>query len=155
MAAPIQWIVDLRHRFAVSTTRSGRWGVSIILLTIVVRALLAPMTVKHLKWRRRCCALAPQLQALRAEHNGDKQRQQQATMAFYAENKINPFASCLPLVAQMPFFVGLFCLLQTDLRADICGQSARACGAVAGDAGRFLFIPDLTAIAGGWVLAVS
>ena len=81
-------------------------------------------------------------------------------MKFYAENKINPFASCLPLVAQMPFFIGLFYLLQTDLRREICGQAIRsafvngkppACGTLAGANGseHFLFIPDLTAKATG------
>ncbi|HEV7807010.1 MAG TPA: YidC/Oxa1 family membrane protein insertase [Solirubrobacteraceae bacterium] len=155
---PVQWIVDLLHPvllFFHDTIGVG-WGVSIILLTVVVRALLAPLMVKQFKSMQAMVRLAPQLAQLQAEHQDDKQRQQQETMRFYRENKVNPFSSCLPLVAQMPFFVGLFWLLQTDLRSDICGQTARACGAIAGAGGaeRFLFIPDLTAIATGWVLAV-
>jgi YidC/Oxa1 family membrane protein insertase len=76
-------------------------------------------------------------------------------MKFYAENKINPFASCLPLVAQLPFFIGLFYLLQSDLRREICGQTAKACGLVPGDNGEgFLFVPDLTNNAHGGVLVV-
>jgi YidC/Oxa1 family membrane protein insertase len=84
-------------------------------------------------------------------------------MKFYAENKINPFASCLPLVAQMPFFIGLFYLLRNDLRVEICGKALHLvahkpppCGTIAGANGaeKFLFIPDLTAQATGWVLAV-
>jgi YidC/Oxa1 family membrane protein insertase len=110
--------------------------------------------------------VAPQLKELQNKHKGDKQRQQQEVMKFYAENKINPFASCLPLVAQMPFFIGLFYLLQTDLRREICGGAIQAaelvngklppCGQVAGADGSesFLFIPDLTDKATGWVLAV-
>ena len=89
-------------------------------------------------------------------------------MKFYAENKINPFASCLPLLAQFPFFIGLYYLLQSDLRREICGKAAEAagmvvkagvkpppCGEVPGSGGaeHFLFIPDLTAGATGWVLA--
>ena len=75
-------------------------------------------------------------------------------MKFYKENQVNPFASCLPLLAQLPFFLGLFYLLQSDLRHEICGQAAKR---RAGDgscrlrsrsrrpAREFLFIPDLTA----------
>ena len=84
-------------------------------------------------------------------------------MKFYAENKVNPFASCLPLLAQMPFFIGLFYLLQSDLRdghlrrAATVGAKNTPCGRDRGRDDRrreFLFIPDLTAKATGWVLAV-
>jgi YidC/Oxa1 family membrane protein insertase len=77
-------------------------------------------------------------------------------MKFYAENKINPFASCLPLVAQLPFFIGLFYLLQSDLRNEICHQTAKACGQIPNPTGdeKFLFVPDLTNKATGAVLVV-
>ena len=90
-----------------------------------MRALLAPLTVKQFKSMQSMVRVAPELKELQSKHKGDKQRQQQEVMKFYAENKINPFASCLPLVAQMPFFIGLFYLLQSDLRRDICGGGAR------------------------------
>jgi len=157
--APIQWIVDLLHPvllFMHDTVGVG-WGTSIVLLTVVVRALLAPLTVKQFKSMQSMVRVAPQLKELQAKHKDDKQRQQQEVMKFYAENKINPFASCLPLLAQMPFFIGLFYLLQDDLRADICGQSKEVCSDIVGaqsGAEKFLFIPDLTDVAGGWVLAV-
>ena len=92
------------------------WGTSIVLLTVVVRALLAPLTIKQFKSMQSMVRVAPQLKELQTKHKDDKQRQQQEVMKFYAENKINPFASCLPLLAQMPFFIGLFYLLQSDLR---------------------------------------
>jgi YidC/Oxa1 family membrane protein insertase len=108
--------------------------------------------------------VAPELKALQAKHKDDKQRQQQEVMKFYADNKINPFASCLPLVAQMPFFIGLFYLLQSDLRREICGKALTLtaagkpppCSTLAGANGSesFLFIPDLTDKATGWVLGV-
>ena len=83
--------------------------------------MLAPLTVKQFKSMQAMVRVAPQLKELQAKHKDDKQRQQQEVMKFYAENKINPFASCLPLVAQMPFFIGLFYLLRSDLKEDICG----------------------------------
>ncbi len=159
LIAPVQWIVDLLHPvllFFHDSIGVG-WGTSIVLLTVVVRALLAPLTIKQFKSMQSMVRVAPELKALQNKHKGDKQRQQQEVMKFYAENKINPFASCLPLVAQMPFFIGLFYLLQTDLRRDICGQAAKACGEVVGTqsgAEKFLFVPDLTDKATGWVLAV-
>jgi YidC/Oxa1 family membrane protein insertase len=115
---------------------------------------------------RAMAAAAPKLKELQAKYKDDKQRQQQEIMKFYAENKINPFASCLPLLAQFPFFIGLFYLLQTDLRREICGNAPGKvtdamgkllpCGQVQNPTGheQFLFIPDLTAGATGWVLAV-
>ncbi len=78
-------------------------------------------------------------------------------MRFYKENKVNPFASCVPLLAQLPVFITLFYVLQHDLRFDICGQTAMTCSEFAihqGDATgafgeSFLFINDLTAKATG------
>ena len=159
LIAPVQWIVDLLHPVLLffHDSLGVGWGTSIVLLTVVVRALLAPLTIKQFKSMQSMVRVAPELKALQNKHKGDKQRQQQEVMKFYAENKINPFASCLPLVAQMPFFIGLFYLLQTDLRRDICGQAAKACGEVVGmqsGAEKFLFVPDLTDKATGWVLAV-
>ena len=71
-------------------------------------------------------------------------------MKLYSEHKVNPFASCLPILAQLPVFISLFYLLQDDLRRDICGQSERPCGESA--ASNFLFIPDITDNATGLVL---
>jgi YidC/Oxa1 family membrane protein insertase len=136
------------------------WGGAIIALTISVRALLIPLTYKQLKGMRALQALQPQLKEIQEKYKNDKQRMQQEMMRFYQENKVNPFASCVPLLAQIPVFITLFYVLQTDLRFDICGQSAETCsefavqqGHAAGFFGEsFLFIPDLTAKAEGGVL---
>jgi YidC/Oxa1 family membrane protein insertase len=126
---------------------------------------MAPLTVKQFKSMRAMAAVAPELKKLQAKYKDDKQRQQQEIMKFYAENKINPFASCLPLLAQFPFFIGLYYLLQSDLRFEICGNAAGVvrnaagklppCGDIPNPTGaeKFLFVPDLTAGATGWVLA--
>lgn len=129
------------------------WGLSIIALTVCVRALLVPLTVKQLKSMQAMQRLAPEMKALQAKHKDDKQKQQQELMALYKEHSVNPFGSCLPLVAQLPVFFALFYMLQGDLRTDICGQAAKACGDV-GQPEKFLFVPDITDKATGWVLAV-
>ena len=65
--------------------------------------------------------MAPQINALKEKYKDDKQRQQQEIMKFYQENKINPLASCLPFLLQLPVFISLFYMLRTDLKLDICG----------------------------------
>ncbi|HUE25612.1 MAG TPA: YidC/Oxa1 family membrane protein insertase [Solirubrobacteraceae bacterium] len=157
------------------------WGLSIVFLTIVVRALLLPLTIKQFHSMQKLQAVAPQLKAIQAKYKDDKQRQQQEVMKFYKENEVNPFASCLPLVAQLPVFIGLFYTLRTSLRKDICASVQHAfqanyaavhhvtahvaagqttyctnpayAHAYHGGAG-FLFIPDLTNTAHGVVLIV-
>jgi YidC/Oxa1 family membrane protein insertase len=136
------------------------WGGAIIALTICMRTLLIPLTYKQLKGMRALQALQPQIKEIQAKYKNDKQRMQQEMMRFYQENKVNPFASCIPLIAQLPVFITLFYVLQHDLRSDICGQTAETCsqfavteGQAAGFFGEsFLFIPDLTAKAEGSVL---
>jgi YidC/Oxa1 family membrane protein insertase len=135
------------------------WGFSIIFLTIVVRAALIPLTWKQIKSMQAMQRVAPQIKALQAKYKDDKQRLQQETMKFYQENKINPFASCLPLVLQMPVFISLFYMLRKDLRHDICPDinppsvsNPKPCGST--EASQFFFIPDITDKATGGVLVV-
>jgi len=130
------------------------WGMSIIALTVVVRACLLPLTLKQARSMQSLQRLSPDIKALQAKYKGDKQRLNEEMMKFYRENKVNPLGSCLPLVAQMPVFFALFYLLQGDLRLDICGQEQSACGDLANPTGaeQFLFIPDLTDKATGGVL---
>jgi len=138
------------------------WGTSIVFLTLLVRAILLPVTYKSSKSMIRLQQLAPQMKAIQTKYKDDPQRQQQETMKFYKENQVNPFASCLPMVAQLPVFLSLYYMLRVDLRYDICpdindpstiGQVAtKPCGE--GGEASWFFIPDLTDKATGWVLIV-
>lgn len=126
------------------------WGMSIIALTVCTRAVLIPLTYKQLKGMRALQALQPQIKELQEKYKNDKQRMQQEMMRFYKENKVNPLASCLPLIAQLPVFITLFYVLRHELPEDI-GCQAGHCGAEAS----FLFINDLTAKAtGGELIAL-
>lgn len=126
------------------------WGGAIIALTVCTRAVLIPLTYKQLKGMRALQALQPQIKELQEKYKNDKQRMQQEMMRFYKENKVNPFASCVPLLAQLPVFITLFYLLRNELPDDI-GCKAGECGAEAS----FLFINDLTAKAtGGELIAL-
>src|SRR5271165_2238826 len=101
------------------------WGLAIVLLTVLIRAVLVPLTFRQLKSMQEMQRLAPEINALKEKYKDDKQRQQQEIMKFYQENKINPLASCLPLLLQLPVFISLFYRLRTDLKLDICGPAMR------------------------------
>src|SRR5271166_3455231 len=103
----------------------GSWGLAIVGLTVLIRAILVPLTFRQLKSMQEMQRFAPQIQALKEKYKDDKQRQQQEMMKFYQEHKINPLASCLPLLLQIPVFISLFYMLRTDLKFDICGQQLR------------------------------
>jgi YidC/Oxa1 family membrane protein insertase len=100
----------------------GSWGLAIVGLTVLIRAILVPLTYRQLKGMQEMQRLSPQIAALKEKYKDDKQRQQQEIMAFYRENKINPLASCLPLLLQLPVFISLFYMLRTDLKKHICGD---------------------------------
>jgi YidC/Oxa1 family membrane protein insertase len=158
-----------------------------VLLTVLIRAILIPVTFRQLRSMQEMQRLAPQINALKERYKDDKQRQQQEIMKFYQENKINPLASCLPFLLQLPVFISLFYMLRTDLKKRICGPElvshynalplherasynvlhalteshvpskyveATGCPQVAPGSAKFLFIPDITAKATGWVLVV-
>jgi len=125
------------------------WGMSIIALTVVTRALLIPLTYKSLKGMRALQALQPQLKEIKEKYKNDQKRMQQERRSFYLENKVSPCASCIPLLAQFPVFITLFYVLKNELPADI-GCKAGECGGEAS----FLFITDLTAKAVGAELIV-
>jgi YidC/Oxa1 family membrane protein insertase len=131
------------------------WGAAIIAMTVAIRLVLLPLTLKQTKSMQALARLAPDIKALQEKYKHDKQRLNQEMMRFYQENKVNPLASCLPLLAQMPVFISLFYMLRGPLRNDICGQEEQPCGAIEGDQGEsFLFIADLTDRATGGTLVV-
>jgi YidC/Oxa1 family membrane protein insertase len=103
----------------------GSWGLAIVGLTVLIRAILVPITFRQLKSMQEMQRLAPEMKAIKDKYAEDKQRQQQEIMKFYTENKINPLASCLPFALQLPVFISLFYMLRTDLKFDICGPQLR------------------------------
>jgi YidC/Oxa1 family membrane protein insertase len=134
------------------------WGTAIIALTVTIRALLLPLTLKQVRSMQEMQRIAPQMKELQAKYKDDRQRLNQEMMKLYQEHKVNPFASCLPLLAQLPVFISLFYLLREDLRVEICpeinptNEDTKPCGQT--DASEFLFIPDITDKATGTVLVV-
>ena len=121
------------------------WGWSIVGLTVIVRLLIVPLTIKQIRSMNALRVLQPQIKEIQAKYKEDRQRMQQEMMRFYKENKVNPFSSCLPLVLQLPVFMALFFLL----KGDEFTQQVRASGQES-----FLFISDITEPATGGTLVV-
>jgi YidC/Oxa1 family membrane protein insertase len=88
------------------------WAWSIVALTVIVRFLLVPITVRQIHSMQNLQAHAPEMKAIQQKWKHDKQRQNEELMKFYRENKINPAASCLPIVLQIPIFISLFYVLR-------------------------------------------
>ena len=88
------------------------WGGAIILLTVILRLLLVPLFVKQIHASKKMQELNPKVQALRKKYKNDKQRLNQEVMKLYQENGANPLSGCLPLLVQMPVFIGLFQVLK-------------------------------------------
>ncbi len=93
-------------------TAGFSWAWSIIALTVIVRVLLVPITVRQIHSMQNLQMHAPEMKALQQKWKHDKQRQNEELMKFYRENKINPAASCLPIVLQIPVFISLFYVLR-------------------------------------------
>ena len=101
-----------RPRLAARQTVGLTWAWSIVALTVIVRILLVPVTVQQIHSMQNLQAHAPEMKALQQKWKHDKQRQNEELMKFYRENKINPAASCLPMVLQIPIFISLFYVLR-------------------------------------------
>lgn len=83
-------------------------GLAIIVLTLIIRMVLAPLSKKALKGQVALQELQPKLKELQQRHRGNREALARATMQLYAENKVNPLSSCLPTLIQLPFLLGIY-----------------------------------------------
>ena len=111
------------------------WAWSIVALTVMVRILLVPLTVKQIHSMQSLQRHAPQMKEIQKKYKADKKKQQEELMKFYKENQINPAASCIPLVAQFPVFIALYFVLRTlSHQAQVCADHASQCIPLLGEA---------------------
>ena len=89
----------------------GNWGVSIILITIVVKGIMYPLTKKQYESMAKMRNLAPKMQQLKDRYGDDRQKMSQAMMEMYKKEKVNPMGGCFPLLLQMPIFLALYWVL--------------------------------------------
>jgi YidC/Oxa1 family membrane protein insertase len=112
------------------------WGVGIVLITFISRAIVLPFTLKSMHGMREMQALQPYLKEVQEKYKDDRQRMQREQMALFQEHGVNPLSACLPLLFQMPVFFALYALLRSgafNTKVEDSGQAG------------FLFISDLTA----------
>ena len=94
------------------------WAWSIVALTVIVRVLLVPVAIRQIHSMQSLQIHAPEMKAIQQRYKSDRQKQSEELMKFYKENKINPYASCLPIVFQIPIFIALFFVLR-DFKKEI------------------------------------
>ncbi|MEX0874922.1 MAG: YidC/Oxa1 family membrane protein insertase [Actinomycetota bacterium] len=85
-----------------------RWAAAIITMTIIVRSLLLPLAIKQIRSMREQQRLQPEVARLRQKYKSDRQKMTQEMMALYQREGVNPYAACLPMVAQMPVFIAMY-----------------------------------------------
>ena len=135
LAAGLEWL----HASAGLT-----WGWSVIALTLIVRFLLVPVAVRQIHSMQRLQAHMPEMKAIQERYKGNRQKQNEALMAFYKENRINPASSCLPLLFQIPIFFALYFVLR-DFEKEIYPKYP------ASDLGWLDLVPNITdAITAHW-----
>jgi YidC/Oxa1 family membrane protein insertase len=98
------------------------WAWSIVALTVIVRMLLVPVAIRQIHSMQSLQLHAPEMKAIQQKYKHDRQKQSEELMKFYKENKINPYASCLPIVFQIPIFIGLFFVLRDFEKEIFCAR---------------------------------
>jgi YidC/Oxa1 family membrane protein insertase len=93
----------------------GNYGVSIILLTLLIKTVFIPLTHKSYRSMKAMQAIQPQVKALQEKYKNNKEKLSRETMALYREHKINPLGGCLPMFVQIPFFIAFFNILYTTI----------------------------------------
>ncbi len=126
--SPLYWIISIIlttfHRawsLVLDPGSGAAWALSIVGLTLIIRAALIPLFVKQIKSSRNMQMLQPRVKELQKKYSHDRERLAQETMALYKETGTNPFASCLPILLQMPIFLALFRLLNAAAHEEAKG----------------------------------
>jgi len=102
----VYWFALMLDTFA--SWFGGQYGLSILVLTIIVRTLILPLTLKQYKSSKAMQALQPEMKKIREKFKDNPQKQQEETMKLFQQNQVNPLAGCLPLLIQMPIFIALY-----------------------------------------------
>ena len=110
----IQGMTDLLHILYNLTSLVGLpyYGVAIILLTIIIKTLIYPLTYKQMASMRKTVDLQPKIKAIQQKHKNDKEKANLEVMELYKEHKVNPMGGCLPIIVQLPIFWGLYSTLR-------------------------------------------
>ncbi|GHC71947.1 membrane protein insertase YidC [Streptomyces violaceochromogenes] len=124
ITTPVSWVIVQFHSVygALFGPDTGwAWGLSIVSLVILIRICLIPLFVKQIKATRAMQTLQPEMKKIQERYKNDKQRQSEEMMKLYKETGTNPLSSCLPILAQSPFFFALYHVLNSIASNDTIG----------------------------------
>ncbi|KAA0933614.1 MULTISPECIES: membrane protein insertase YidC [Streptomyces] len=124
ITTPVSWVIVQFHSVygAIFGPDTGwAWGLSIVSLVILIRICLIPLFVKQIKATRAMQTLQPEMKKIQERYKNDKQRQSEEMMKLYKETGTNPLSSCLPILAQSPFFFALYHVLNSIASNDTIG----------------------------------
>ncbi|CAL9498053.1 membrane protein insertase YidC [Streptomyces pilosus] len=124
ITTPVSWVIVQFHSVygAVFGPDTGwAWGLSIVSLVILIRICLIPLFVKQIKATRAMQTLQPEMKKIQERYKNDRQRQSEEMMKLYKETGTNPLSSCLPILAQSPFFFALYHVLNSIASNDTVG----------------------------------
>ncbi|GEC10524.1 membrane protein insertase YidC [Streptomyces spinoverrucosus] len=124
ITTPVSWVIVQFHSLygALFGPDTGwAWGLSIVSLVILIRICLIPLFVKQIKATRAMQTLQPEMKKIQERYKNDKQRQSEEMMKLYKETGTNPLSSCLPILAQSPFFFALYHVLNSIASNDTIG----------------------------------
>lgn len=123
LAEPMFWVMNFIHNFV------GIWGLVIILITLLVKALFFKLTEAQYRSMGKMRKFAPRIKELKERYSDNRQQQQQEMMKLFKKEKINPLGGCLPILLQMPVFIALYWVLLESVELKYAA---------------FLWLPDLT-----------
>jgi YidC/Oxa1 family membrane protein insertase len=129
---PLTWLLETLH-----ATFGLPWAWAVIALTLIVRVLLVPISVKQIHSMQRLQRYAPALKELQKKYKNDKQKLREEQMKFFQEHQVNPAASCLPILLQIPIFFALYFVLR-DFDEEIYPEYPES------DLGWLGIVPDIT-----------
>ncbi|ELS54675.1 membrane protein insertase YidC [Streptomyces viridochromogenes] len=124
ITTPVSWVIVQFHKVygALFGDNTGwAWGLSIVSLVILIRICLIPLFVKQIKATRAMQTLQPEMKKIQERYKNDKQRQSEEMMKLYKETGTNPLSSCLPILAQSPFFFALYHVLNSIANHETVG----------------------------------
>ena len=129
---PLTWLLETLH-----SSLGLPWAWAVVGVTLIVRVLLVPLTIKQIHSMQRLQRYAPALKELQKKYKNDKQKLREEQMKFFQEHQVNPAASCLPILLQIPIFFALYFVLR-DFEDEVYPEYPGS------DLGWLGFVPDIT-----------
>ncbi|OPA79485.1 hypothetical protein BVG16_07820 [Paenibacillus selenitireducens] len=107
------WQANVVYYFSLALDTFAKWfngayGLAILIMVIIVRTLILPLTIKQMRSSKAMQAIQPEINKLKTKYKDDPKKQQEETMKLFQEHSVNPMAGCLPLIIQMPVFIALY-----------------------------------------------